>query len=108
MLLQENPAGGKASGENTRGHFQLRTLNSMKTGCLIQDLRRIDLNNLAATREGGLLIIGEVANKNVSPSLGDASLVVDGEEFAGNVVRYSGSQVMFESDSFEEIARKLA
>lgn len=80
----------------------------MKTGCLIQDLRRIDLKNLVATREDGLLIIGEVASQNVSPSLGDASLVIEGEEFAGNVVRYTGSQIMFESDRFEEIAKKLA
>jgi hypothetical protein len=79
----------------------------MKTGCLIQDLRRIDLTKLAATQEGGSFITGEVVNPNVSPSLGDASLVIDGEEFAGNVVRYTGSQVVFESDSFDEIARKL-
>ena len=79
----------------------------MKTGCLIQDLRRIDLTKLAATQEDGSFITGEVVNPNVSPSLGDASLVIDGEEFAGNVVRYTGSQVVFESDSFDEIARKL-
>jgi hypothetical protein len=35
-------------------------------------------------------------------------LVVKGEEFAGNVVRCSESQVIFESDRFEEIAGKLA
>jgi hypothetical protein len=80
----------------------------MKTGCLIQDLRRIDLTNLVATQEGGSFITGDVVNANASPSPGDASLVIEGEEFAGNVVRYTGSQVVFESDSFEEIAKKLS
>ena len=80
----------------------------MKNGCLIQDLRRIDLNNLVTSKEGGLFIIGEVTNPNVSPSVGDASLVVEGEEFPGVVVRYTGSQVVFEPSGFDEIARKLA
>jgi hypothetical protein len=80
----------------------------MKTGCLIQDLRRIDLNNLVAKKEGGSFIVGDVANPNVSPSVGDASLVIEGEEFPGDVVRYTGSQVIFESNSFDEIAKKLA
>ena len=57
----------------------------MKTGCLIQDLRRIDLNNLVTSKEGGSFIIGEVTNPNVSPSVGDASLVIEGEEFAGRI-----------------------
>jgi hypothetical protein len=35
-------------------------------------------------------------------------LIVEGEEFAGNVVRGSGSQVIFESDRFEEMAGKLS
>ena len=48
------------------------------------------------------------SSQNVSLSLGDASLVIEGEEFAGNVVRCSGSQVIFESDRFEEIAKKLS
>ena len=39
---------------------------------------------------------------------GDASLVIEGEEFAGDVVRYTGSQVVFEPRSFEEIAKKFA
>jgi hypothetical protein len=38
----------------------------------------------------------------------DASLVIEGKEFAGNVVRYAGSQVIFESGRFEEIAKKLS
>jgi hypothetical protein len=80
----------------------------MKTGCLIQDLRRIDLNNLVATKEGGSFIMGEVTNPNVSPSVGDASLVIEGEEFPGDVVRFTGSQVVFEPSSFDEIAKKLA
>jgi guanylate kinase len=92
----------------TRDRFALRNLNSMKTGYLIQDVRRIELGNLTAKREGGSFITGDVANQNVSPSVGDASLVIDGEEFAGNVFRYTGSQVIFESDRFEEIAKKLS
>jgi hypothetical protein len=31
------------------------------------------------------------SSQNVSLSLGDASLVIEDEEFAGNVVRYAGS-----------------
>jgi hypothetical protein len=81
----------------------------MKTGCIIQDIRRIELKNLIAEREGGSsFIIGDVANQQVSPSVGDASLVIEGEEFAGNVVRYTESQVVFESDRFKEIAEKLS
>jgi hypothetical protein len=40
--------------------------------------------------------------------MGDASLVIDREEFGGNVVRYTESQITFESDSFEEIEKKLS
>jgi hypothetical protein len=80
----------------------------MKTGFLIQDLRRVELTNLVATQEGGSFITGDLVNQNVSPSLGDASLVIEGEEFDGNVVRQAGSQVVFESNNFEEIARKLS
>jgi hypothetical protein len=40
--------------------------------------------------------------------VGDASLVIEGKEFAGNVVRYTESQVVFESDRFKEIAEKLS
>ena len=98
----------KTSSEETRRRSELRIINSMKTGCLIQDLRRIDLNNLVTSKEGGSFIIGEVTNPNVSPSVGDASLVIEGEEFAGDVVRYTGSQVVFEPRSFEEIAKKFA
>jgi hypothetical protein len=80
----------------------------MKTGCIIQDIRRIELKNLIAQREGGSFIIGDVANQQASPSVGDASLVIEGKEFAGNVVRYTESQVVFESDRFKEIAEKLS
>jgi hypothetical protein len=79
----------------------------MKTGYLIQDVRRIELKNLIATRAGGSFIVGEVANQRTSPSVGDASLVIDGTEFAGNVARYTESQVVFESDRFTEIAQRL-
>jgi hypothetical protein len=83
-------------------------LNSMKTGYLIQDVRRIELENLTAKREGDAFITGDVANQHASPSVGDASLVIEGEEFAGNVFRCTGSQVIFASDRFEEIAEKLS
>jgi len=48
------------------------------------------------------------SSQNVSRSLADASLVIEGKEFAGNVVHYAGSQVIFESGRFEEIAKKLS
>ena len=80
----------------------------MKTGYIIQDVRRIELKNLIAKREGGSFIICDVASQQVSPSVGDASLVIEGKEFAGNVVRYTESQVIFESDRFTEIAEKLS
>ena len=91
-----------------RDRLPLRTFNSMKTGYLIQDVRRIELKNLIAKRDGGSFIAGDVADEHVSPSVGDASVVIEGEEFAGNVVRYTGSQVIFESDRFEELAKKLS
>jgi len=40
----------------------------MKTGCLIQDVRRVDLSDLAATRQGGSFIGGDIANENVAQS----------------------------------------
>lgn len=94
----------------SRNHddFPLRTLDGMKTGYIIQDVRRIELRNLIAKREGGSFIIGDVANQQVSPSIGDASLVIEGNEFAGNVVSHTESQVIFESDHFTEIAERLS
>ena len=83
-------------------------LASMKTGYLIQDVRRIELENLSAKPEGGAFITADVANQHASPSIGDASLVIEGEEFAGNVFRCTGSQVIFESDRFAEISKKIA
>jgi hypothetical protein len=80
----------------------------MKTGCLIQDLRRIELKNLVASREGRPCITAEFADQKASPSFGDASLVIEGEEFAGNVAHFTESQISFESDRFDEIAQKLA
>ncbi len=80
----------------------------MKTACLIQDLRRIELKNLIARREGGPCITAERADQNATPSIGDAALVVDGEEFAGNVARFTESHVTFESDLFDEIEKKLS
>ena len=52
------------------------------------------MKNLIAKREGGSFITGDVTNQQVSPSVGDASLVIEGEEFAGDVVRYTESQVL--------------
>ena len=66
------------------------------------------MKNLIAKREGGSSISGDVTNQHVSPSVGDASLVIEGEEFAGDVVRYTESQVVFESGRFEEIEKKLS
>ena len=80
----------------------------MKIACLIQDIRWVELKNLIATREGVSCITADLADRNVLPNIGDASLVIDGEEFAGNVVRRTESQVIFESVCFEEIARKLS
>ena len=54
---------------------------------LIKNVRRIELRNLIAKREGDSLIIGDVANQQVSPSVGDASLVIEGKEVAGIVVK---------------------
>ena len=88
--------------------FDCEPLTSMKTGYLIQDVRRIELENLTAKSEGGAFVTGDVANQHASPSVGDASLVIEGEEFAGNVFRCTGSQVIFESDRFAEIAEKIA
>mgnify|MGYP003693766607 CR=1 FL=1 len=47
----------------THDRLPLRTLNRMKTGYLIQDVRRIELKNLIAKREGGSFITGDVANR---------------------------------------------
>ena len=80
----------------------------MKSACLIQDTRWVDLKNLIATREGGSCITADLADQNISLNIGNASLVVDGEEFGGNVVCHTESQVIFESDRFEEIAKKLS
>jgi hypothetical protein len=80
----------------------------MKIACLIQDTRWVELKNLIATREASSCITADLADQNGSPNIGDASLVIDGEEFAGNVVRHTESQVIFESDRFEEIAKKLS
>jgi len=80
----------------------------MKIACLIQDTRWVELKNLIATREGGSCITADRADQNVLLNIGDACLVIDGEEFAGNVVRHTESQVIFESDRFEEIAKKLS
>ena len=80
----------------------------MKIACLIQDTRWVELKNLIATREAGSCITANLADQNVSLNIGDASLIIDGEEFAGNVVRHTESQVIFESDRFEEIAKRLS
>jgi hypothetical protein len=80
----------------------------MKIACLIQDTRWVELKNLTAKREAGPCITADLVDQNVSLNIGDASLVIDGEEFAGNVVRHTDSQVIFESDCFEEIAKKLS
>jgi hypothetical protein len=80
----------------------------MKIACLIQDTCWVELKNLVAARESGSCITADLADQNVSLNIGNASLVIDGEEFAGNVMRHTDSQVIFESDRFEEIAKKLS
>ena len=80
----------------------------MKSARLIQDLRTIELTNLVAQHGDAPCIAGDLVDQDVTPSVGDASLVIEGEEFAGDVVRYTESQVIFQSGRFEEIAKKLS
>jgi hypothetical protein len=51
----------------------------MKNGRLIQDLRTIELTNLVAKHGGAPCIAGDMVDQNVAPSVGDASLVIEGE-----------------------------
>ena len=80
----------------------------MKNGRLIQDLRTIELTNLVAKHGGAPCIAGDMVDQNVAPSVGDASLVIEGEEFEANVIQCVGAQIIFESGRFEEIARKIS
>ncbi|HEY5707580.1 MAG TPA: hypothetical protein VIS96_18625 [Terrimicrobiaceae bacterium] len=80
----------------------------MKNACLIQDVRRVELTNLVSKGGGPPCIAGDLADQHVSPSLGDASLVIDGEEFAGNVVQCTEHQIIFEPARYEEVAKKIS
>ena len=107
LLSCRHSAGSLKVGISCNHNLLSLRIFRMKTGYIIQDVRRIELKNLIAKREGDSLIIGDVVNQQVSPSVGDASLVIEGKEFAGNVVNYTESQVTFESDRFKEITEKL-
>jgi hypothetical protein len=92
----------------TCDQFFLRIINTMQVACLIQDFGWVELKNLIAKRDGVSSITADLADENVSPRIGSADLIIDGEEFAGNVVRHTDSKVIFQSDRFEEIAEKLS
>jgi hypothetical protein len=102
-------AGGRINGKEIS--FLAPTITakpkSIKIACLIQDTCCVELKNVIAARESGSCITADLADQNISLNIGNASLVIDGEEFSGNVVRHTDSQVIFESDRFEEIAKKL-
>ena len=63
----------------------------MNAGCLIQGARKIDFRNLSAAAEA---ITGEIPPEALLEP-GDASLVLDGREFAGNVTAIEGQKVTF-------------
>ena len=79
----------------------------MKIACLIQDTRWVELKNLIATREGGSCITADLADQNVSPNIGDARLVIDGQEFAGTVVRHTESFCPLRGDRKKTFLKRL-
>jgi hypothetical protein len=78
----------------------------MRVACLIQGDKWVALNNLFAPQGGASSIAAELADQNFSPEIGNASLVVDGEEFAAHVVSHSESRIVLEADG--EIEKKLS
>jgi hypothetical protein len=80
----------------------------MRVACLIQGDSWVALNNLLATHNGASMITADLADQNVSPKIGDASLVIDGEEFAAHVVAHTESRIIFKAEHSDEIARKLS
>jgi hypothetical protein len=76
----------------------------MRVACLIQGDKWVALNNLFAPQGGASSIAAELADQNFSPEIGNASLVVDGEEFAAHVVSHSESRIVLEADG--EIEKK--
>ena len=53
------------------------------------------LKNLLASHNGASIVTANLADQNVSPKIGDASLVIDGEEFVAHVVAHTESQKNF-------------
>jgi hypothetical protein len=80
----------------------------MRVACLIQGDSWVALNNLLAPHNGASLMTADLADQNVSPKIGDAILVIDGEEFAAYLVALTESRIIFEADRSDEIAEKLS
>ena len=80
----------------------------MRVACLIQGDSWVALKNLLASHNGASIVTADLADQNVSPKIGDASLVIDGEEFVAHVVAHTESRIIFEADRFDEIAEKLS
>jgi hypothetical protein len=80
----------------------------MRVACLIQGDSWVALNNLLAPDNGVSNLTADLADQNVSPKIGDAILVIDGEEFAVHVVALIESGIIFEADRSNEIAEKLS
>ena len=78
----------------------------MIIACLIQGDSWVPLKNLLASHNGASIVTANLADQNVSPKIGDASLVIDGEEFVAHVVAHTKSRIIFEADRFDEIAEK--
>jgi hypothetical protein len=79
----------------------------MKVACLIQGDSWVALNNLLAPHNGASIITADLADQNVSPKIGDASLVIDGEEFGADVVAYTESRIIFKAEHSDEIAKNF-
>jgi hypothetical protein len=80
----------------------------MRVACLIQGDSWVALNNLLAPHNGASIITADLADQNVSLKIGDASLVIDGEEFVAHVVAHTESRIIFKVEHSDEIAKKLS
>jgi hypothetical protein len=65
----------------------------MRVACLIQGDSWVALNKLLATHNGASMITADLADQNVSLEIGDASLVLDGEQFAAHVVAQTNREL---------------
>ena len=79
----------------------------MRVACLIQGDSWIALNNLLGPHNGASIITAELADQNFYFKIGDASLVIDGEEFAAHVVAHTDSRIIFKAARFDEIAKNF-